>query len=85
MPISIAAAVISIGLSPMSGSSTRPPTVAPRIEPRVLEAYTQPIAFSPDPLFSKARVISGRVMPAQKVAGIMMTRHKPYFARVKPI
>ncbi len=51
--------------------------LTPMIDPRVLTAYTVPIARSPRPPSTRVRVMSGRVMPAQKVAGIMTSMQIP--------
>ena len=67
---------ISIALSPIERQQHQPSQRSrPQIDPSVFQPYTAPIARSPDPLASRVRVMSGSVIPAQKVAGSMMTRH----------
>ena len=72
--MSVAAPATSIALTPMSGSSTIPPSATPTIEPSVFQAYTRPIAASPEPERIRVRVMRGSVMPAQNVAGSMIAR-----------
>ena len=74
MAMSITAPATSIAFTPIIGSSTIPPTTTPTIEPSVFQAYTRPMAASPEPERISVRVMSGRVMPAQNVAGSMMAR-----------
>ena len=57
--------------------------MTPRMLPRVFTPYTHPMARSPSPAESRVLVMSGRVMPAQKVAGSMMSRATPYRNRLK--
>ncbi len=85
MAMSIAAPMMSMALRPISGSSTRPPSATPMIDPSVFQAYTAPIARSPAPPTISVRVMSGSVIPAQKVAGSMMRRQSTYRAIVKPV
>ena len=62
-------------MSPSSGISTSPASTTPTIEPSVFTAYTLPIARSPSPRRMSMRVMSGSVIPAQKVDGSITTRH----------
>jgi hypothetical protein len=62
--------------SPIAGSSTSPARITPAIEPSVFHPYTAPMARSPALSPSRMRVMSGSVMPAQKVAGSMIARHR---------
>ena len=74
MAMSSPAAASSIPCRPISGSSTSPPSPTPTIDPSVFQPYTAPIARSPKPAPTSVRVSSGRVMPAQNVAGSMIAR-----------
>ena len=66
---STAAASMIPARTPASGTSTCTISSTPAIAPRVLAAYNRPIAASPAPPRSSARVNSGRVMPAKNAAG----------------
>jgi hypothetical protein len=80
--MSTSAPITSSALSPTSGSSTRPASAAPTMDPKVFTPYTVPIARSPPPALMSVRVMSGSVIPAQKVAGSITSSAMPYRATV---
>ena len=70
-------------LSPSAGRPTWTAKNTPAIAPTVLAAYTTPTLASPWPRRRRWKVMSGRVVPAQKVAGSMIARARPLLARLK--
>ncbi len=83
--MSSAAPVTTVRRIPNHGMLASPAAAVPTMAPRVFTPYTAPMDRSPAPATSNVRVISGRVMPAQNVAGNMMSNATPYRARLNPV
>ena len=81
-PRSSAAPKATSPFNPSRGIPTCVAATTPAMAPTVLAAYTAPMLFSPAPWASRVKVIRGRVIPAQKVAGNITSSDSEWLARL---
>lgn len=75
--MSPAAARATPGRTPSAGTRTWVISSTPAMAPTVLAAYSRPIEASPPPPRSRARLNSGRVVPAKNAAGSITAMATP--------